>query len=119
MSEIERVFKTYDRFKYKSFQIICEMIRLLTKDFGFTNQKLLQHGYLFQTGPQSVKEILKTYPKLAGVDIKTVLYKYPKIISVPVESITAILKHLKVNTHRHSHTHAHVVLSSRPWCNIT
>ncbi|GLV41616.1 mitochondrial transcription termination factor 5 [Carabus blaptoides fortunei] len=95
MSEIERVFKTYDRFKYKSFEIISDMIKLLTEELQFSNQKVLQHGYLLQTGPQTVRTTMKTFPKLAGAEIKSVFYKYPKLIAVSVESLTTILKLLK------------------------
>lgn len=94
--EINRIFKTYEKFKYRSFKLMSDMIRFLTKELNFTKQKILQQSYLFQVNPQYPKQHFNLFPTIAGTDIKYILHKYPKLIAVPPESIAKIISHLKV-----------------------
>lgn len=93
---VNKIFKTYDGYKYKSFELISRMITFLTECLKFSNLKVLQHGYLLQITDTYPEQIIKHYPKLGGVDIKKVLYRYPKIIGVPYENIAEINSYLKV-----------------------
>lgn len=91
------LFKTYDKFKFKSIKIICDLINFLINDLKFTPKKLLQHGYLFDIHPNHIKRLMEHFPKLGGEDIKTVFFRYPKLITIPIENFYEISKYLKVS----------------------
>lgn len=95
-AEVEKLFKTYDRFNYKSLQVVSEIIDILTKELNFPYKKILQNGYLFDIHPKHIQRLFKHFPALGGRKIKETVFKCPKLLSVSVENIYEILEHLKV-----------------------
>lgn len=93
--QITKLWKTYPRLKHRSFEYITATVDILRNHLNFSNERIINNGYLLYADPHNIIDILNYIPTIAGHDVREILMRRPKIMMSNWESIEKIIKYIK------------------------
>lgn len=92
---IVKLFRIHQMISSKSLQVVQENLAL-ARQLGFSNDKMLNYGYILHNYPSYPKTVLKEYPDLAGANMTVSMRCYPKVMMCSPTNMVKIYGALKV-----------------------
>lgn len=92
---IVKLFRIHQMISSKSLQVVQENLAL-ARQLGFSNDKMLNYGYILHNYPSYPKTVLKEYPDLAGANMAVSMRCYPKVMMCSPTNMVKIYGALKV-----------------------
>lgn len=93
--DLEKIWNIYGRVKHRNFQTVQQIVEILSKDLGFTKDRIIRNAYLLHADPDEVMKILRDVPKINKQSIKDIVYKRPKLLMSTSKALKTSLKHIK------------------------
>jgi hypothetical protein len=69
-------------------------VNILRDRLHFSDERIINNGYLLYADPSNILNILKNIPEIGGHDVREILIRRPKILMSNWESIQKIVNHI-------------------------